>query len=350
MGRPKSIASLAKSAGIDPYELALALIERGVEVDDPEKEIDAATWRTGRAVVRQLRGARVQVRALRAEQTVGFLEPTQRSPALLGMLSVEDVLFIHDRLCEDFAATDDPIDPPGVRNMSLLASAVSRQEVGYEEELKYHEPVLNAATLLYGICNDHPFHNGNKRTALVSALAHLDRNRLVLAAGTKQDDLFRLMIAVATHSVLRRRVKIGRTVEEIPRRGTPDEEVAAIATWLDQRVEKITRGERPITYRELRLILQCFGFVVYPLKNQKAAVCRPDARARLMRRSPKTLMSIGWPGDGRQVSIGRIKDVRSTLKLGEEDGVTSDTFYSRGVRVDAFINEYRVVLRRLASR
>ncbi len=78
--------------------------------------------------------------------------------------------------------------------------------------LKYPDPILNAATLLYGICNDHPFHNGNKRTALVSALAHLDKNNLILRA-TKQTELFNLMIAVADHALLHSVVKIGRNTE-----------------------------------------------------------------------------------------------------------------------------------------
>ena len=125
------------------------------------------------------------------------------------MLSVEDVVFIHERLCADFEDSPDPIDPPGIRSMSLLESAVCRQESGFDDLLKYHEPVINAATLLYGICNDHPFHNGNKRTSLVATLAHLDRNRLVLHQ-TKQKELFRLMISVADHSILDSPVKVGR--------------------------------------------------------------------------------------------------------------------------------------------
>src|SRR5665811_180160 len=136
-----------------------------------------------------------------------------------------------------------------IRDRSLLESAVSRQHSGYGELMKYHDPVLNAATLLYGICNDHPFYNGNKRTELVSALAHLDCNHLVLGA-TKQIELFRLMIEVANHSIVKSPVKIGRETENVPRRGTPDEEVKAIASWFRSRVEPITRGETPITFRE----------------------------------------------------------------------------------------------------
>lgn len=267
------------------------------------------------------------------------------------MLSVEDVLFIHDRLCDDFATTADPIDPPGVRSMSLLASAVGRQESGYGRVMKYHEPVLNAATLLYGLCNDHPFYNGNKRTALVAALAHLDRNRLVLGSA-KQRDLFRLMISVADHSVVRQPVKVGRETEFVPRRGTPDEEVMAIVDWFRPRVAKITRGETPITYRELRQVLTNFGFSIRPSKNMKVAICLSEKPRGLFRRTrrEKTVMSLDWPSDGRTVSVSQIKHIRRTLHLCEEDGVTKEAFYGKGVRVDRFINDYRLVLRQLASR
>jgi death-on-curing protein len=282
---------------------------------------------------------------------MAVLEPAPRSSALIGMLNVEDVGFIHERLCEDFASTQDPIDPPGVRESGLLESAVGRQHAGYVELLKYPDPILNAATLLYGICNDHPFHNGNKRTALVSALAHLDKNNLVLRT-TKQTELFNLMIAVADHAILHNIVKVGRSTERIVRRGTSDEEVKAIADWLQSRVDPITRGEKPITYRELRQILGNFDFSLQARNNGKVDICRTETRRTLLRMTTrdKTLMAVRWPGEGRTVPISEIKHIRQTLKLCEEDGVTSDSFYAKGVRVDRFINEYRVVLRRLASR
>jgi death on curing protein len=351
MRREVSINRLAKSAGVDPEAVVLALIDRGIEIDDPEKSIEGATRKAARAIIKELRGGPVRVRAKTTSAPPDVIDPAPRSSNLVGMLSAEDVLFIHERLCADFAATSDPIDPPGLRSMSLLESAVGRQHSGYEELMKYHDPVLNAATLLYGICNDHPFYNGNKRTALVSALAHLDCNQLVLGA-TKQTELFRLMIAVADHSIVQNPVKIGRETENIPRRGTPDEEVKAIASWFRPRVEAITRGETPITHRELRQILANFGFTLERLKNQKMNVSAPETRRAFFRKTQrqKTRMVIRWPGDGKTVPIGRIKEIRQTLKLCEEDGVPRDAFYAKGVRVDQFINEYRIVLRKLASR
>jgi death-on-curing protein len=99
-------------------------------------------------------------------------------------LTADEVLRIHHILCRDFAASEDPIGYGGLKSRSLLESAVSRQHSGFGLFRKYKDPIPNAATLGFGICCDHPFHNGNKRTALVSMLAHLDKNHLALNART----------------------------------------------------------------------------------------------------------------------------------------------------------------------
>src|SRR5215510_4368531 len=95
------------------------------------------------------------------------------------MLTVEDVLSVYAALTQDFADSADPISPAGVRDQGLLESAVYRQETGFGGRLKYDHPLLSAASLAYGLCCDHPFHNGNKRAALVSMLVHIDRNDYV---------------------------------------------------------------------------------------------------------------------------------------------------------------------------
>jgi len=348
MRRVVSVNRLAKSSGVDPEAMLLAMIERGIEIDDPDRHIEGPTRKAARAIIKELKGGPSVVRAKSTAATYS-LEPMDRSSALIGMLSVEDVEFIHQRLCDDFAAGPDPIDPPGLRSMSLLESAVNRQHSGFGPLLKYYDPVLNAATLLYGICHDHPFHN--KRTALVSALAHLDKNNYVLRT-TKQSELFKLMIAVADHKIVQNPVKIGRETELVPRRGEPDEEVAAVAAWLRPRVARITRGETQITYRELRQILNSFGFSLHQMNHRKVDICAIETKRVFFKKTQqrKTIMAVPWPGDGRVVPMKQVKHIRQTLKLCEEDGVTRDAFYSKGVRVDQFINDYRTVLRRLASR
>lgn len=148
-----------------------------------------------------------------------------------------------------------------------------------------------------GVEIDHPFHNGNKRTALVAALAHFDRNHLILVR-TKQTELFRMMIDAADHSIVYNTVKIGRETKKVPRRGSADEEVKAIADWFRPRLESITRGEAQITYRELRQILGNFGFSLSHGKNRKMNISKMETHRSLFRRTTQRQhlrMATRWP-------------------------------------------------------
>lgn len=52
-----------------------------------------------------------------------------------------------------------------------------------------------AAAYLYGTCRNHPFVDGNKRTAAAAALTVLDLNGVEIVA--TEDDLYDLVIGVA---------------------------------------------------------------------------------------------------------------------------------------------------------
>jgi death on curing protein len=97
---------------------------------------------------------------------------------------------MHEILATDFAASDDPISPAGLRSKDLLASAVSRQNTAFGDQTKYDTAIAGAATLTYSICANHPFHNGNKRTALVSLLCHLDANEKTFDDDVSQEQLY----------------------------------------------------------------------------------------------------------------------------------------------------------------
>ena len=271
---------------------------------------------------------------------------------LAGCLTADEVCRIHQRLCEDFAETEDPIDPPGIRSQALLESAVGRQDTGWGDERKYPTAVANAATLTYGLCNDHPFHNGNKRTALVAMLAHLDRNRLTLR-DTKQSDLFDLVLDVAQSQLSLRTVPPRSRGRQV--RPTPDEEVTSLADWICKRTQPVVRGERDMTFRQLRQVLKQFDYDLDSHKGSTIEVVKliPKRKGVLKRETiieRKRIGSINYPGETRAVGLKKLKQVRRMCQLTEEDGVDSTTFYNGADAVDVFINEYRTVLRRLARR
>jgi death-on-curing protein len=84
------------------------------------------------------------------------------------------VLAIHDEQLAEHGGG------AGVRDEGLLASALSRPRnlFGYENAGVPHL----AASYAYGLCKNHPFIDGNKRTSLVVAELFLALNGLMLDA------------------------------------------------------------------------------------------------------------------------------------------------------------------------
>jgi death-on-curing protein len=265
-------------------------------------------------------------------------------------LSVEDVLSVYTILVQDFTATSDPMAPAGVRDPGLLESAVYRQFTGFEGRLKYEHPLRSAASLAYGLCCDHPFYNGNKRTALVSMLVHLDRNGLALP-GVNQTELYDVMIAIADHQLASEKDR--RRRGEGADRPSPDEEVQSIYRWLRERAERIERGERVLTYRQLRQALAQFGINIEVVDGNRAELVRYEQHRTgfLGRRTEQVrvrLGTVGYRNEGTDIPKSDIKDIRDLCGLTEERGVDSRAFYSTGVVVDAFVCRYRRALHRLA--
>ena len=268
-------------------------------------------------------------------------------------LTIDEVLKIYEVLVEDFADSDDPISPSGVRSLNLLESAIARQQTAIGGILKYSTPVENASTLLYGICNNHPFHNGNKRTALVSMLAHLDKNKLTLRStpvySTSQSALYDFMIDVASHTLGEGRNDRRRNSGKAR---SSDEEIRRIVKWTSRRVGKVTRGEKLVTYKLLEKILKNYGYHFKNPNNNSIDIVRiSEERIGIFRRRMEVSKKIGnipYPGENREVALKHIKRVRKICHLREEDGVDSVSFYNHTEVISSFVNKYRKLLNNLA--
>jgi death on curing protein len=68
----------------------------------------------------------------------------------------------------------------GVRDRGLLEAAIGRISSGWGEEEFYPTLFDKAAALLESIIQNHPFIDGNKRTALIAAGGFLERNGWIL--------------------------------------------------------------------------------------------------------------------------------------------------------------------------
>ncbi|MFJ3661228.1 type II toxin-antitoxin system death-on-curing family toxin [Streptomyces sp. NPDC090119] len=106
-------------------------------------------------------------------------------------LSAEDVLSIAGHAVDD----QDVV----VRDVGLLESAVHRPSASMFGQEAYTDLFDKAAALLQSLAINHPFIDGNKRTAWVSCMVFLAMNGQQLRADIDAGE--RLVIAVATGSM-----------------------------------------------------------------------------------------------------------------------------------------------------
>ena len=103
--------------------------------------------------------------------------------------TIQDICELHTQLEEAFILSS------GIRDKSLLASAVNAPFQTFMGNDLYPSIYDKAAQLCYGIANNHPFTDGNKRTALHSMYVYLIINGFDITAS--QQEVENLIINVA---------------------------------------------------------------------------------------------------------------------------------------------------------
>ena len=85
-------------------------------------------------------------------------------------LTVTQVLFIHARLIETTGGDH------GVRDLGLLESAVARPKATFSGQDLYPDLFQKTAALMESLAGNHPFVDGNKRTAITAASLFMLQN------------------------------------------------------------------------------------------------------------------------------------------------------------------------------
>lgn len=130
----------------------------------------------------------------------------------------------HHELVAIFESGEDPIAPPGVKSEALLESACGRPLTSLGEVEKYPTLPLKLAALFHSLTKNHAFHNGNKRTALVSLLNAIHRNDLRLKGEVTDAEVYDLVLAVSQ--------------DAFPHNGCDaDTIVSALAAWIKEHTE-----------------------------------------------------------------------------------------------------------------
>lgn len=267
-------------------------------------------------------------------------------------ISTDDVLEIHDALVDEFHGTDRPIDPPGVKDKGLLESAVSRPLHSFGGREKYSGVFEKAATLTFGIACNHPFYNGNKRTAFVTMLSFLERNDLTIG-GVTYDEIQDVMIWLAGHQLYEKLGKrIQRHVTGVDER---DRDIYALASWIKKHKREPTkRGDRAMTFHDLDQTLRRHGYSLENPDGNRIDVMKHGTEKKHMWSRPtptkRRIDSITFPGMKRVAGVGTVKHVREICHLTNIYGVDSEMFYEGASPIPQFIDRYRKILIGLANR
>ncbi len=256
----------------------------------------------------------------------------------INFLTKEEVLKIYEELVLDFSTYDDPIEPSGVKDETLLDSAIFHATTSYENKSKYPTVESSAAALMYALTHNHAFHNGNKRTAMVSMLVFLDRHNICLDCN--EDDLFKTSLRLADHKL----------VEETSL--YMDAEIYALAKWIHDNSKVLKKGERSVTLKKLKQILSHFGCELLENGRVQRIIFTRSFLGYTSRRILTSKRVIpDTVSEGQEIEKGLIKSIREDLELNPtKGGIDSDVFYDMTSFTSSdFINKYKVLLRKLSK-
>src|SRR5574337_802835 len=105
---------------------------------------------------------------------------------------------VHDELVARQWPGRQPIQPNEYRDIALIESAVGRPFQSFDGEEFYKTIFEKAAPLFHSLVCNHPFGNGNKRTAVVCVDNFLAANGYFLALTNSQ--MYRLAKKTASHN------------------------------------------------------------------------------------------------------------------------------------------------------
>jgi death-on-curing protein len=119
---------------------------------------------------------------------------------------LEDVLLIHNEQIEEYGGIH------GIRDEGLFESAVMMPQASFGGEYLHQNLFETAAAYAFPIAENQPFLDGNKRTALVSALVFLDINCFEIL--DPQMCLYDAMISIANKEM--DRYDLAELLKELP--------------------------------------------------------------------------------------------------------------------------------------
>jgi death-on-curing protein len=238
-----------------------------------------------------------------------------------------DIIFgIHEFLVNYFKDDDDPVSPPGIRSQALFESACARPFLTAGGSDVYPDEFSKAAALFHGIISNHCFYNGNKRTALLSTLYFLSEYNYWVE-NCDDEEMYEFTRQIAAHEICDRR----------------SNKVDVIKEWLIRNSRKVMKGERRLSFNDLRYVLSKFGYELI----EEGTMASIHFNGQLVER----ILKKGKQGFEEYDQV-YLSTLRKRLNLTVDYGIDSARFYGqKGIcdELNVFMNMRGEVFRKLAK-
>ena len=332
--------------GLDQVEFEKILVELQITVSEGARNLPKNSLHKLRKYSKTLTSEKLNFDKA-ADSEAGTTNPELAIPEweIVGVrseikyLTIEQVNEIYAVLEKDYANSDDPVATPGVRSEKLLDSALNRPMMA---EDKYPTVPLALSAVVHGIIKNHPFPNGNKRTAVIAMLVMLDENGFTLGE-TSEEEIFKFAYRVSSSTLLEHAHDNYLNLWE--------HETLAMARWIEAHssTKAAESRVRELKMGNLKRILTSLGCSLKEEGSTLKISRTVNGSSLFFGRDRNLSFKIRRLQDGVEVDKGLIATIRKNLELDADHGCSNAVFYSKEpVLPSEFVSRYSSLIRRLA--
>lgn len=263
----------------------------------------------------------------------------------VNILTCEDVLRGYYLLADFFLQSDQEEKMyVGLKNVSLLESAVGRQIVSFGNRYKWDSIESIAATLFFGLIKNHAFHDGNKRIALLMLIYFLFKNNRVVNTNVKVFE--ELAVRTAANELQQY-----EGYKKIEKRYPDDSEVFFLRKFIMKKTRAIDKNFYALTYREFDQKLKRFNCRLdNPSGGFIDVVYYENEKHMFRTRTVEKRFNIGFKSWKAQVGAKAVKEALKKCRLTSEDLVDSMVFFKDTEPMNKLIEDFEGPLRRLKDK
>lgn len=262
-------------------------------------------------------------------------------------LNYDDVLKAHYLICDYFETNYGLTSMYGVRSMQLLGSALGRQTTSFAGKNKWKNEFEVMASLFFGLIKNHPFHDGNKRTALLSLLYNLYLIKRVPKTACNQEKWEKLTVSIAA-SDMSQYSGFNRFEREADKQ--EDAVVYFVSDFLQKNTRLVDRIFVSITYADFEASIKQFGFYFANPSKNYIDIYQKTSRKILgipLGESCKRIKNIAFPGYRCQMDSKTQKNILKDIGLTVDKGFDRQVLMAKAEPLYKIIEDYEGPLSRL---